>query len=681
MGWLRGLCIAAVACVPHLACNAWPSAASDGEEASGADAAAEATRDAGSQGDADVESGVQTDPETLSFPGTSTAQLHLEIDGPWSAKTSANWLSVSPPSGSGDASLTVTVERTGLDIDTHTASITIEGGADAWSVPVLMRFPEIEGTASASDGSVFSAAASPSNETSPSAFVAGEIVIRLDLDMVALESLGHMDSPVDSPAMEQAVARLGARVDARRSALLSPALGLALLEVEPGAVEEALAALAADGRTLYAERNALLHPTATDDPHYDVQWHYQHIDLEGAWDITTGDRDVTVAVVDGDFHPSHPDLAANLLPGWNFIDDTDDILILNEECAAHGTHVAGTVAAVTNNGEGVAGVAPDVRVLPLNVALSPDDSDPDSGCGLSSAAIARAILYAAGLEDPAAGTLDQPVDVINLSLGGEGSSRAVEDALEVARDARVVSIAAAGNTGSAVRFPANLSTTLAVSATDQHFEVTDYSSRGPEVWVAAPGGDLTQELESYSRPGRAPRAGVLSTGWAYDSLSSLLVFDTISDDPEHAYLLLQGTSMASPHVAGVVSLMRSANPHLNLDAVATILADTALDLGPEGRDDEYGHGLVQAAAAVQAATEFVSVPAEEIIVRLFKGDDLLVEVQADSDGAFHLGQVAAGEYRLDAGDFGDEPPTVYGEASVTVDYEGDIAVEVALSTP
>jgi subtilisin family serine protease len=624
-------------------------------------------------------------PDTLSFAGTSAATVTLETNGSWRAETRDSWLSVSPTEGEGSQTLTITVDRTGLGVDSYGSSLELVGEQGSISVPVLMRFPEVRGTIRATDGSVFSfAAPSGASSLEEGDHAPGEVLLRLDPQMVALESYGRLDADIDAADLNASLARLGARVGARQATLLSPALGLALIEVAPPSFARALALLENDGRTLYAEPNTLLYPTVTDDPHYDVQWHFQQINLESAWALTTGVEEVIVAVIDADFHPAHPDLAANLLPGWNFVDDTDDLFILNEGCGGHGTHVAGTVAAVTNNAEGVAGVAPGVRVLPLNVAARPTASD-EGECPLASSAIARAILYAAGVEDLAAGQRERPVDVINLSLGGEGGSRAVEDALELARSAGVVAIAAAGNSGDDVIFPARLPTTLAVSATDQHREITPYSSRGPEVWVAAPGGDLSQPLEGHGGPGpHATRAGVLSTGWAYDGLPRLMIYDTIDDDPEHAYLLLQGTSMASPHVAGVVALMRSVNPHLNLDAAARILADTALDLGSEGRDDEFGHGLVDAAAAVAASRDFVVVPAEEILVHLRDDELLVAETRAESDGSFNLGAVGYGDYTLVAGDFHeeeDDPVTVYGEVDISVDGDGDLEIDVLVSAP
>ena len=675
MARLRPATLCTLAAFLLMACE-FPSAGSgerDAEDDAG-ESAGEGVRDAGAN-DAGSDSELQAVPETLSFPGTTDAELEIRAEGAWSASTSTSWLSVEPDEGSGPATVTVAVDRAGLDVDAYEGSISIVGEAGDVTVPVLMRFPEVSGQVTSSDHSI---SLSSLDGRATEAAVPGEIIVRLDPDMVALAAHGRQGTEADASAIDRAVDRLAASVDARRSEILSYSLPLALLEVGPEATGEAIAALAADGRVHYAEPNALLRPAAVDDPHYDVQWHYDRIDIEAAWDVTKGSDDVTVAVIDGDFHPDHPDLAANLRAGWNFVDDSDEILILSEGCSAHGSHVAGTVAAVTDNAEGVAGSAPNVQMLPLNVARSPQGDDDD--CNLPLDAIVRAILYAAGKEDPAAGALEHPVDVINLSLGGEFYSEAMEEALGTATEAGVVNVAAAGNTGDDVIFPASLPSVLAVSAVDQDLDVTEYSARGSEIWMAAPGGDLTQSLDGYSNPGRPPPAGVLSTGFAYDSLPGGLIYAT-TDDGDHAYLLKQGTSMAAPHVAGVAALMRSANRDLSPGAVAQILADTAIAQDSGERTDEYGHGILDAGAAVAVADETIVVATDDITVRLQGGGETVAQTRATSDGSFELGAALAGDYTLQAGDFEDDPldATVFGETEVTIDYEGDVETEVSVT--
>ncbi len=627
---------------------------------------------------------ISAGPETLSFDGSSVAQIEIAADGSWVAHTSEPWLSIEPESASGDETVTVTVDRSALSVGTYSGSIAIAGDAEtSVSVPVLMRFPSVSGHVQDPGNHLTFERRDPPALRPGADYAPGEVVVRLREPMIALEAHGRHDAPVGTQELQLATERLGAAVHAVRSEVVSSAFGIAKIEVAADDVSEVVAALEADGRTVYAEPNLYMRPTAADDAFYHVQWHYENIHLEEAWTYNDGYPEVVVAVVDGDFHPNHPDLRDNLLPGWNFHPNSAELEILNEDCGAHGTHVAGTIAAVTNNGEGVAGVAPNVKILPLNVAIAPTEENPTPDCDLSILGMGLAILYAAGLEDDEAGQLDKPVDVINISLGGD-RSEFVADTLAFARDQGVISIAAAGNSnGGAVGAPASLSTTVAVSATDQFFDIANYSSIGPEVWIAAPGGALYQDFESYEGEGEPPLAGVLSTGFTYDSLPDAMVYGERPQEAGHGYLLYQGTSMASPHVAGVAALMRSANPRLGPGQVADILAQTAIRRGDDGRTIEYGFGHLDAAAAVGAASDALEVPRQDVVVRLVQGSNVVAESSVDTGGAFALGEVEAGQYTLRAGDTRDGqqgvPGTVFGELSVSIDYDGDVSIDVPLS--
>jgi subtilisin family serine protease len=623
-------------------------------------------------GGSDPASEISAGVESLAFRGTSVELLDIQANGSWEAIPSQSWITVEPSSGSGNRRVQVTVDRSGLEVGSHSGSITLQGAVTV-SVPILARFPEVSGSVRSSAGHLASQRAEPRPDRFDAPYVPGEILVRLDQQMVALEEHGRLDAEASTQALERAASRMGERVGARASSLIAPPLAIATMKVD-GDVRDAIAALEAEGHVLYAEPNYILHPTAANDTYYEWQWHYRVINLEQAWEITTGFEEVIVAVIDGDFHPDHPDLAENLLPGWDFVRDTDDFYTFNEGCGAHGTHVAGTVAAVTNNGFGVAGVAPNVRVIPMNVARRPEDENPEfPPCQLDSAAIVRAILYAAGLLDNAAGRIDRPVDVINMSLGGSVKSEVTADALAFARDVGVVSVAAAGNSSrGAVGFPAALNSTIAVSATDQFDELATYSSIGPEVWVAAPGGQLQQPIEGIEeeRP-----AGVLSTAWLYNPPGG--------GNPDHGYSFLHGTSMASPHVAGVAALIRSANPNLDPGEVQSILATTAVDLGDPGRDTFFGFGRIDAAAAVAAARDELRVSPDRIVVKLMDGNTVVAEARADVSGEFNLGEVPAGSYQIVAGDerYGRQgvPGTVFGERTLTVSYEGDVTTSLDLT--
>jgi serine protease len=366
----------------------------------------------------------------------------------------------------------------------------------------------------------------------------------------------------------------------------------------------ALKALNREPSVAYAEPNYLRRPLLTpDDQFYDFQWHYEMINLPAAWDITIdagfpafGSPSVTVAVIDTGVLVNHPDLQSQIAPqGYDFISDPGNSLDGDgidpdpddpgdggsfSRSSFHGSHVAGTVAAATDNAIGVAGVAGGVLILPLRVC---------GFFGCSSFDIIEAVLYAAGQAN-SSGTQINAVDVINLSLGGGSPSAAEQAAFNAARAAGVVVVAAAGNEStSAPSYPAAYDFVISVSAVGIDKSLTSYSNFGGKIDVAAPGGDFGPDVNGDGFPDL-----VLSTG--ADDSSGLIQF---------VYPFFGGTSMASPHVAGVIALMKSLD---GLDILTPVLIDQMLangdltdDLGGDGRDDSFGHGLINAQKAVAAA--------------------------------------------------------------------------------
>lgn len=349
---------------------------------------------------------------------------------------------------------------------------------------------------------------------------------------------------------------------------------------------------------LYADANYQVNVLTTpNDTVYPLQWHYPLIALPDAWETTTGNSDVIVAVVDTGILANHPDLAGQLVSGYDFVrnianaGDGDGIDADPQEpmgssgSAAqsfHGTHVSGTVAARGNNQLGVAGSAYGSRIMPVR-ALGIDG-------GGTSYDVDQAVRYAAGLTNDSGTTPQIPADIINLSLGGAPFSQATQNLYDEVRSAGVMVVAAAGNSATAAPgYPAAYDGVVSVSAVDLQRRLTAYSNTGNSIDVAAPGGDNSVDLNGDGYPD-----GVLSTAGRVSG--STLNF---------VYSFLSGTSMASPHVAGVLALMKSVNPKLTPADIDAMLAEGLLsdDLGTPGRDDQFGYGIINAQRAVLAALE------------------------------------------------------------------------------
>jgi type VII secretion-associated serine protease mycosin len=271
-----------------------------------------------------------------------------------------------------------------------------------------------------------------------------------------------------------------------------------------------------------------------------------------AWQKSTG-AGATVAVIDTGVDASHPDLAGQILPGYDEITKTAGTSV---DPNGHGSHVAGTIAAVTGNGVGVSSIAPNAKILPIRV-LGAD------GSGYMSDA-ASGIIYAA----------DHGANVINMSLGSSSQVAAVTNAISYARSKGVVVVAAAGNSrssGSPTSYPAADAGVIAVAATDSSDTVASYSNQGSYVDVAAPGSNILS-----------------TTGGSYAAWN--------------------GTSMASPHVAAVAALLKGYNSALTPDQIEKAIETSAVDLGPAGKDTDYGYGRIDAAAALAAAGSSTTAP-------------------------------------------------------------------------
>jgi serine protease len=345
----------------------------------------------------------------------------------------------------------------------------------------------------------------------------------------------------------------------------------------------------------YAQPNYIRKALAIpNDPQYPRQWHYPLINLPQSWDVTTGSNAVIVAVIDTGVLLNHPDLQNRLTSdGYDFISDParardgDGIDPDPDDpgdgspgrSSFHGTHVSGTIAAETNNIIGVAGVTWSTRIMPLRAIGQGGGTDFD---------ILQAVRYAAGLDNDSGTLPAQRADIINLSLGGGSFSPVAQELFTEIRGEGITVVAAAGNSASNTPFyPAAYEGVLSVSAVDIKKDLAQYSNFGTTIDLAAPGGDNTADINADGFPD-----GVLST---------------CGTDPtgviEFVYCFFQGTSMAAPHVAGVVALMKAIYPALTPGELDILLANGLIteDLGPAGRDDQFGHGLIDAFGALVEA--------------------------------------------------------------------------------
>jgi serine protease len=329
---------------------------------------------------------------------------------------------------------------------------------------------------------------------------------------------------------------------------------LEVADVDPAREDALIDAMSRDPRVEHVEPMAVYRETfVPNDPLYaSKQWHLKRVGAEKAWSYTCG-QGVTVAVVDtgiacfdkGPFSRGTDLAGTRCEGGWNFVTDTREAY----DDQGHGTHVAGTIAQTTDNGVGAAGLAFCASLMPVKVLNK-------QGFG-SVANVAEGIRFAA----------DQGAQIINLSLGGPIKSAILKDAVDHALSAGVVIVAAAGNSGKKVGWPAAYPGVVAVSATDDTDKIAWFSSRGPELAIAAPGVGVTQQ--TVCNGGR----------------DKCEIFGTFN-----------GTSMASPHVAGVAAMIESLGVTRG-DAVRETLYETAR--APAGGADPklYGAGILDGGAA------------------------------------------------------------------------------------
>lgn len=378
-------------------------------------------------------------------------------------------------------------------------------------------------------------------------------------------------------------------------------------------LQAALDAVRADPDVAFAEPDLIALPTAVtpDDPEYHRQWDLFEptggMDVPGAWDVSTG-TGARVAVIDTGI-TAHADLADQAVPGYDFIshsgyardangrdadpkDEGDWTTGALFECGLlgtvgarpsswHGTHVAGTVAAATGNGTGVAGIAHGAKLQHVRVL---------GRCGGTSSDIVDAITWASGGTVAGVPANPTPADVINMSLGGSGACpAAVQTAISGAVQRGTTVVIAAGNSDAdaAGSFPANCTGDLTVAASNREGGRSWYSNYGATVDVTAPGGQMRRESDPAGTA-TTPEDGIYST---------LNAGSTTPGAPSYAYY--QGTSMAAPHVAGLAALVVAADPSLTPAGVKAAITGNARPM-PVSCPEGCGAGLADGAATLAA---------------------------------------------------------------------------------
>ncbi len=620
---------------------------------------------------------LEVDAPAVGFPGTSSATIQVEADGAWTADTvvdtAVDWLTLSRTSGDGNATLTLTVDRSELAPGEYGALVVLSSdGADSDVVVVVaMRFPRVHGSVVYPDevvpfGALDADGFGALGDGPVGDEVEGEWIVTLDRGLTAAAARGPGLLDLDARPLEIAEIRGTGLALAERHGLGDVRVlgsGTPVVRVRAaGSPEGIVRGLRADPRVVDVAPNRRLEflqlASEPNDPLYPQQWHYPAIDLPEAWEVTTGSDDVIVAVIDGGFAMTHEDLAAKWVAGMDFADEdlgednTPDAT--GTGCAAHGTHVAGTVGAITDNGVGVAGVAPESRLLPVQIGAPSGTDD----CALKTDALVLALKYVLGEqvdEEVPPLAADQRPRVVNLSIGGRGPlGGAIEDLLEELHAEGVVVVAAAGNdAGSSVMYPAIYASTIAVGATDHEGSLAHYSAFGTGLDVLAPGGE-----------GRGTAANeVIST------------FPRPTDSGDDRYGPSAGTSMAAPHVAGVAALLLAVDASLGAEDVRGALHRSA-DGYDDGWTPERGYGLISARVALDALGD----PRHaDTVAQLFPGGTgpMIEEVQVDAAGTFRFTTyLEAGDYFVSAFN---EDTGHDGFADAVVDYvdgDADVVVEM-----
>lgn len=344
-------------------------------------------------------------------------------------------------------------------------------------------------------------------------------------------------------------------------------LGVQVAYLPTSKLNATLKRLRADNALLYADpalpMKALGLPSApvslldraiqVNDPLYSEQYAPQLTRAPEAWARSTG-RGVTVAIVDTGIDTAHPDLQANVVPGYNALRRNTNA----KDDNGHGTHCAGVTAAQAGNREGIAGIAPDAKLMPIKV-LSANGGGSDAG-------VADGIVWA----------VDHGAHVVSMSLGGPGESKVLRDAVNYALSRNVVVVAAMGNDGTnELSYPAAYPGVIAVGASDASDKIAEFSQWGSWISVAAPGVQIMSTLPTYK---------VDLNNYGYPM----------------RYAAMDGTSMATPAVAGLAALLKSVQPAATPAQVKARIEQSSDKVAGENTfTPHFGHGRINAGAALR----------------------------------------------------------------------------------
>ncbi len=296
----------------------------------------------------------------------------------------------------------------------------------------------------------------------------------------------------------------------------------------------------------------------------EYQWNLPSIYTEKGWETTRGKDDIIIAVVDTGVDLNHPEFKNKLVDGYNVLKPNSPPM----DDDGHGTHVAGIISANTNNEEGIAGITWYNKIMPIKVL-------DQSGAG-TLFDVAEGIYWAT----------EHGAKIINLSLGNYAESRYLYDAIKYAYSKDVILVAASGNDNiNDLGYPAAYPEVIAVAAVDHFKQKAEFSNYGPYIDVAAPGVNIA------------------------------------STYPNFEYAAMSGTSMSSPHVAGLAGLIRAINPTLSNEDVINIIKESATDIGVPGKDKYFGYGEINVEKAINLSTTKVKVTEKNLfdwIIKFFK---------------------------------------------------------------